>query len=73
MNDINELRLLADDLHSLSGPNKYATAMSRAADELERLRTIEAAAKNLAAVKGRHHTEIAYKRLEATLKPESLK
>ena len=35
---INELRLLAEDLHSLSGTNKYATAMSEAADEIEHLR-----------------------------------
>ena len=34
---INELRMLAEDLHSLSGTNKYATAMSKAADEIERL------------------------------------
>ena len=32
---INELRLLAEDLHSLSGTNKYSTAMSKAADEIE--------------------------------------
>ena len=34
---INELRLLAEDLHSLSGTNKYSTAMSKAADEIERV------------------------------------
>ena len=39
-----------------------------AADEIERLRKIEAAARNLLSVKGRHHTEQAYKRLEEALK-----
>jgi len=33
---VNELRMLAEDLHSLSGTNKYSTAMSKAADEIER-------------------------------------
>jgi chromosome segregation ATPase len=33
---INELRMLAEDLHSLSATNKYSTAMSKAADEIER-------------------------------------
>ena len=42
--------------------------MSEAADEIPRLRKIEAAAKNLIAQKGRHHTEQAYKLLEESLK-----
>ena len=37
MNLINELRLLADDLHSTYGHSRYTTAMSKAADELESL------------------------------------
>lgn len=36
--------------------------------EIERLRKIEEAAQNLLSVKGRHHTEQAYKRLEEALK-----
>ena len=36
-------------------------------DEIDRLHTIEAAARNLAKVKGRHHAEIAMNRLQATL------
>ena len=39
-----------------------------AADEIERLRLIEAAAWELIAQKGRHHTEIAYKKLEEVLR-----
>jgi PP-loop superfamily ATP-utilizing enzyme len=39
-----------------------------AAHETERLRKIEAAARNLIAVKGRHPSEQAYKRLEEILK-----
>jgi hypothetical protein len=37
-------------------------------DELDRLRTIEAAARNLAKVKGRHHSDQAYQQLERVLK-----
>jgi hypothetical protein len=37
------------------------------AAELKRLRKIEAAAKNLLVVKGRHHTEQAYKQLEGAV------
>ena len=39
-----------------------------AADEIERLQKIEAAAKNLVAVKGRHHSEQAYAKLVEALK-----
>jgi hypothetical protein len=41
---------------------------SDAANELRRLSAIEAAARNLAKVKGRYHTEQAFKALEALLK-----
>lgn len=37
--------------------------------ELERLRDIEAAARNLIAQKGRHNTEIAYRRLVNLVTP----
>ena len=37
-------------------------------DELDRLRTIEAAARNLAKVKGRHNSELAMNQLLETLK-----
>ena len=37
MNLINELRMLADDVHSTYGHNSYSTEMSKAADELESL------------------------------------
>ena len=39
------------------------------ADLVERLREIEAAARNLVAQKGRHHTEQAYARLAALMVP----
>lgn len=38
MIDANELRLLAENLHSCSGPHRCAAALSKAADEIERLR-----------------------------------
>ena len=40
---------------------------SAAANELRRLAAIEAAARNLVKVKGRYHTEQAFKALAATL------
>ena len=35
MNLINELRMLAEDLH-VNGYNRYSAAMSKAADELDK-------------------------------------
>lgn len=45
MNLVNELRMLAEDLHAAHGTNKFSTAMSRAADEIQKLawRTIDTA------------------------------
>lgn len=37
MSLINELRMLAEDLYSAGGHNRYATALSKAADELASL------------------------------------
>ena len=34
---IDEFRMLADDLYSVEGHNRYASALSKAADEIERL------------------------------------
>ena len=36
---INELRMLAEDLH-VNGYNRYSAAMSKAADEIERLQSV---------------------------------
>lgn len=38
--NVNELRLLAEDLHSANGPNRYASALSRAADEISQWRSV---------------------------------
>ena len=46
-----------------SGGGRWNDMMTAAADEIDRLANIESAARNLAAQKGRHNTEIAYKRL----------
>ena len=40
MLSINELRVLAEDLHSANGPNRYASALSRAADEISQWRSV---------------------------------
>lgn len=42
--------------------------LREAADEIEKLRRIRDAAQNLLTVKGRHHTEQAYKMLEEVMK-----
>ena len=49
-------------------PEDANNEVERLEKEIERLRKIEAAARNLLSVKGRHHTEQAYKRLEDALK-----
>lgn len=35
-----EFRMLADDLYSVEGHNRYASALSKAADEIERLQGV---------------------------------
>ena len=37
---IDESRMLADDLYSVEGHNRYASALSKAADEIERLQGV---------------------------------
>ena len=37
---IDEFRMLADDLYSVEGHNRYASALSKAADEIERLQGV---------------------------------
>ncbi len=61
--------VLLDELDRTKGTVAIAgAALSAAERELDRLRTIEAAARNLAKVKGRHNSEIAMNRLLETLK-----
>ncbi len=60
---------LLDELDRTKGSVAIAgAALSAAERELDRLRTIEAAARNLAKVKGRHNSEIAMNQLLETLK-----
>jgi hypothetical protein len=60
---------LLDELDRTKGTVAIAgAALSAAERELDRLRTIEAAARNLAKVKGRHNSEIAMNQLLETLK-----
>lgn len=49
------------------GSGKWAL-LDVAADEIDRLRKIEAAARNLAKVKGRHHSELAMNQLLEALR-----
>ena len=65
---VNELRLMAEDIYSGVGSVPEVKTLSGAADEIERLHKIEAAAKNLTAQKGRHNTEQAYRKLEEAMK-----
>lgn len=69
MNIVERLRIDAVSVAAFH-MNQVQVDCNAAADEIERLRKIESAAKNLLAVKGRHHTEQAYKALEELLKGE---
>lgn len=55
--------------HCLSSREiKFLETIAGMTDEIERLRKIESAARNLVAQKGRHHTEQAYEQLAALIK-----
>ena len=59
---------MTDDLVArLRQHTLHYSEQESAADEITRLQRIEAAARNLIAVKGRHHAEIAFKQLEESL------
>jgi hypothetical protein len=49
-----------DESVQMLAPVVIGQAIDAACDELERLRMIEAAARNLVAMKGRHNTAAAY-------------
>jgi hypothetical protein len=69
--DTTKLRELAllDELTRTQGSLAIASAALSAAErEVQRLRAIEAAARNLAKVKGRHHSELAMNQLLEALK-----
>lgn len=53
----------------MPAPAEIGLAIDAAIGEILRLREVEAAARNLVAVKGRHHSAIAYQRLAEVLKP----
>ena len=60
---------LLDELDRTKGSVAIAgAALSAVERELDRLRTIEAAARNLAKVKGRHNSELAMNQLLESLK-----
>ena len=68
--DTTKLRELAllDELTRTQGSLAIASAALSAAErEVQRLRTIESAASNLAKVKGRHHSEQAYQKMVEVL------
>ena len=56
-----EIANLHDDIHELIDERDALRA------KIERMEKIESAAQNLVKMKGRHNTEIAYRRLVATL------
>ena len=64
---------IVDTAYSRRNDIDYIAAANPAAvlqllDEIDRLRTIEAAARNLVKVKGRHHSEMAMNQLLEALK-----
>lgn len=58
---------LHDDMTDSEFLAAVESTCSPAEKEIDRLRAIESAAMNLVAQKGRHNTEIAYRRLVETL------
>ena len=56
-----EIANLHDDIHELSAERDALRA------KIEQMEKIESAVQNLVKMKGRHNTEIAYRRLVATL------
>lgn len=65
---VKEMRGFEIDHEPDGWPAVRMRQVSALCDEVERLRRIESAAKNLIEQKGRHNTEIAYKRLEDVIK-----
>ena len=68
--DTTKLRELAllDELTRTQGSLAIASAALSAAErEVQRLRPIEVAARNLSKVKGRHHSEQAYQKMVEVL------
>lgn len=64
--DLNDAR--SEFEHVAAGLNDAAQCIARQSQTISRLQDIEAAARNLAKVKGRHNSEIAYNRLMEALK-----
>lgn len=66
---ISHMRSKADrDNEAVTTLDSERAANAAMTEEVDRLRTIEAAARNLAKVKGRHHSEIAMSQLLEALK-----
>lgn len=62
---------MTDELERLRARDEHLAQW--AVGEIERLREIESAARNLVDQKGRHHTEQAYGRLTALVAPKHTK
>lgn len=64
--DLNDAR--SEFVHVAAGLNDAAQCIARQSQTISRLQGIEAAAQNLAKVKGRHHSELAMNQLLEVLK-----
>lgn len=67
LRQFNEWRRDFDDKIEQPDSREIGEAIDAAIEMIERLKKIESAAQNLVNMKGRHNTEIAYRRLVATL------
>lgn len=65
---VGQLRHQAGELQR-AGLSVFGHRTTEAADLIERLDRVEAAARNLVDQKGRHNTEVAYRRLAEALSP----
>ena len=67
LRQFNEWRRGDDETIEQPNPREIGEAIDAAVEMIERMDKIESAAQNLVKMKGRHNTEIAYRRLVATL------
>lgn len=67
LRQFNEWRRGEDETQPMPDPREIGLAIDAAIEMIEQVGRVEAAAKDLVRMKGRHNTEIAYRRLVAAL------
>ena len=67
LRQFNEWRRGEDETQPMPDPREIGLSIDAAIEMIEQVGRVEAAAKDLVRMKGRHNTEIAYRRLVAAL------